>query len=1617
MTATVVAKQLRAALKSCPVESNLYSSLAALVNPLSYAHIYSKLEQHHWEEQLLPLVGFAAEVKQFFSEQPSPSKFKQKASELHDRAIQHYTHLDRIGLFDAYQPSLPTAVVMSKLTKCIGIKYKNGNFLFTSPTSASDMDANRCVLHLHTILRSTASLYSCLEHLLSSPPQSAYPKTAIYKAAALSDLFRTIPPKSSAVTASRETSRFVTIINARVAFNKKLEESALPQPYVANLKEFISILLDGPFIPVEHLSKVFSGDVLSSDLEDTHRQPNKYNRVFFITEGNCRRVWSTHVTVKAYDLDVTDRASYAQFYDAVLRLRALQHRGIITFYGAHWPFPLANSRASTSEKPRALIILERMTTCLSKANGSKALASFDSRKQILSDILSAIVSLHCEGIRHGSINTHTVLLRIQNGVLCGCAKLDHPPLAEAIFVPASLSTMTVEELMFQPPDKLRRENMDYLTDDVWSFGVLACLLLLNSNSSLKVKEECASIFWRKGPVFMAERCLKEIKNPKLNAVLSCCFRDDPTARITSSELAMALEPFLKTENKSSNFVKDEAGLATVESGDSVGFDYPAEQREANNRRLVGNEPTRVPGQHLDKTMSSIQSPVLDKGGGIPSSQAMTSMAASTSQQLGYEVGLLKLTDDALLSSEAGAVSRDYAPGPFVSTTGSCAVNALRRSDGENSFEKVLMDVATQGAKRAANEVEIARRRKRGKHDQNSSNFTLTHGTDSSSTPVSYGEAQGGHHGTNIKGHVFKGLELVESGRVKCEPTFGPDVEKNDSNKSKNVRSNQPRADSEALSNSSFSDVLNIAKTYSNRKPDDSDVKEEDLSNQNQNETWKSRVRQRPHAKRHMYVEASSDDDDIYDDEGDEHELENSNTATRNKASDDSDSLQIPTKSQSNSGAFKQFSVANEMQLKAGMCNGTTSSQTPSVNGSISQKKTKKRRRYGSQGLAITDDAPKGKAHLKTGLISNVTPGMSNISTNDPLLPVACTGPGHESFVLGAMFEEGTPSAHNMTSAVNHYKVAVAEGNVKARTRLARCYESGLGVEKDLVQASILFCSAADAGDCDAFYEAGRCCELGIGMEVNFPKAFHYYNCAANNGNTDALVCVGKLTENGKGTATNLSAAFSNYEAAAKQKNVKGKVELASCYAKGKGVKRCVQKAVELYRDAANCGDPGAMLALGLLYEDGNGVRKNCEQALKLYRQSAALNHAPGETALGQCYLWGYGVPLDYKQARNLFLKATSQGYALAFHELGVLYKEGNGVEKNLETAVSYFLKASEQGCEVAMVQLGECLYHGRGTMPNLEAAFKWFRKAAELGAADGCRWLGDCYADGIGVEKNLKKAVENYKKGSELGNAAALTSLGSCYENGHGVPANMTKAVSMYRRAGESGDHTAENNLGILYESGKHVKLDYAKAVTHYRRAIQLGSTEAMCNLADCYASGNGVTKCMKTAIKWYEESAKHGLAGAQCELGICYYEGKGMPINAKRAVELFYQASEHEAEGLRQLGRAYSEGKGVQQNAPHAFTLLYRAATEGEGNMEACFDVGKCFEFGFGVPRNIDKAIQFYENAARSGHHTAACAAGNLHFRAGRYAKACSLYRDSHGDPSRDETIGTPKNSKERSS
>jgi TPR repeat protein len=107
--------------------------------------------------------------------------------------------------------------------------------------------------------------------------------------------------------------------------------------------------------------------------------------------------------------------------------------------------------------------------------------------------------------------------------------------------------------------------------------------------------------------------------------------------------------------------------------------------------------------------------------------------------------------------------------------------------------------------------------------------------------------------------------------------------------------------------------------------------------------------------------------------------------------------------------------------------------------------------------------------------------------------------------LGMIYESGDPPVKaDVRLAARHYREAATQGLMPAQFRLARLYEEGRGVARDLDQAAMWYRKAADQKDPAAQLRLGVLLSPGNGGRTDVVEAHMWLNLSASRWKNEAL---------------------------------------------------------------------------------------------------------------------------------------------------------------------------------------------------------------------------------------------------------------------------------------------------------------------------------------------------------------------------------------------------------------------------------------------------------------------------------------------------------------------------------
>jgi TPR repeat protein len=283
---------------------------------------------------------------------------------------------------------------------------------------------------------------------------------------------------------------------------------------------------------------------------------------------------------------------------------------------------------------------------------------------------------------------------------------------------------------------------------------------------------------------------------------------------------------------------------------------------------------------------------------------------------------------------------------------------------------------------------------------------------------------------------------------------------------------------------------------------------------------------------------------------------------------------------------------------------------------------------------------------------------------NPYDPSAISSDATDFYNRGLLFQR----IGNFTDAAVEYERATRSRHAMAQASLAYLYETGQGVQRNLMKALELYQLAAQQGHSVAQYNLGRIHQNGLKhlnqvIAPNPALAEQFLRRAAAQGVVAAYHQLGILYHTQGGRVN--PAALNPEQIKIWDKNGDGKLTSAE--------NRLFQDAHDHFLLAAQQGYGPSLHALGVMYQRGEGVKIDLARAA--YWLEEAVKHEQPDSFynLAQLYENGLGVPPNLPRAFILYREAARMGHAPSQYNLGVFYYQGRraGEQVTLRVPVAF----------------------------------------------------------------------------------------------------------------------------------------------------------------------------------------------------------------------------------------------------------------------------------------------------------------------------------------------------------
>ena len=226
------------------------------------------------------------------------------------------------------------------------------------------------------------------------------------------------------------------------------------------------------------------------------------------------------------------------------------------------------------------------------------------------------------------------------------------------------------------------------------------------------------------------------------------------------------------------------------------------------------------------------------------------------------------------------------------------------------------------------------------------------------------------------------------------------------------------------------------------------------------------------------------------------------------------------------------------------------------------------------------------------------------------------------------------------------------------------------------------------------------------------------------------------------------------------------------------------------------------------------------------------------------------------------------------------------------------------------------------------------------------------------------------------------------YYKGQGVERDYDLAHELYYDSAQQGNPYAEYELGKMYSKGIGCTKSEYDSQAHFERAFigfcsleeENHDDKLQYRIGQMLYTGTGVQRDECAAERYWSKSAELGNVDAQCALAKLWLQNRSQPIDniikmLERAVLMGHSTAQYT------LGKIYLGGDGVPKDVEKAMMLFRQAA--GQGNDHAAYQLGKIYVQGNerGV-KNIDEGMKWLNEAALNNNSFAQYLLGKIYLR-----------------------------------
>jgi TPR repeat protein len=235
------------------------------------------------------------------------------------------------------------------------------------------------------------------------------------------------------------------------------------------------------------------------------------------------------------------------------------------------------------------------------------------------------------------------------------------------------------------------------------------------------------------------------------------------------------------------------------------------------------------------------------------------------------------------------------------------------------------------------------------------------------------------------------------------------------------------------------------------------------------------------------------------------------------------------------------------------------------------------------------------------------------------------------------------------SVISTIENAAESGSPEAQTMLGRCYEKGIGVRRDLVQAAVQYIRAIRL-------DSRRAPKLLFSL-IQKPEFFRKLKVLLDQKNSEARFAYAGLVALRYNFQVPESEALKLLKDAADENYIPAIIEMGLCYYSGNLTLQNKSKAIAIWKRASDLGSSEGKVRIAIANVQDHFPYQDSTESVKVLREAADSGSLLAQMALAYCYETGTGVKKNRLEAIHLYRVSTQRGSQGAYRSLKRLYDE------------------------------------------------------------------------------------------------------------------------------------------------------------------------------------------------------------------------------------------------------------------------------------------------------------------------------------------------------------------------